>query len=342
MTDNGQQITDDKNMIFTKEKLETYVPAFKDAMGDNVFVKMLPFIQEAEQELNVDMGDWKDFGNGSANHGGDAAGDADTGEGTAGSANHGGAGPTREDVVAAGERFVYTRGAYKAVPSMDLVLTPTGFGIVNSQSLVPASKERVSALMESLRRQSSDARDRLLMMLLKTEWRMSTAAHRATETLLFCPSLMRRYGIRTHSSDGNGTASAIMMGQILTREVYGEEYEEMRTVRENAELTVTATLGEALHDALLAKLRDGMLGEDGSAYALVTERARMLMAAIIMCGNGGFGSRGVEKRRLDLLQALQRYEDALPEYKESSQRAATKMERYENKADDPTFFFGCR
>ena len=38
------------------------------------------------------------------------------------------------------------RAAYDAVPQMDLVLTPTGFGIVSNQNTAPASRERVDAL----------------------------------------------------------------------------------------------------------------------------------------------------------------------------------------------------
>lgn len=37
-----------------------------------------------------------------------------------------------------------------AVPSLDLVLTPNGFGVVSNQTIAPASKERVKALIESL------------------------------------------------------------------------------------------------------------------------------------------------------------------------------------------------
>ena len=41
-----------------------------------------------------------------------------------------------------------------AIPSLDLVLTPNGFGIVNTTTIVPASKERIERLqlsIESLR-----------------------------------------------------------------------------------------------------------------------------------------------------------------------------------------------
>ena len=38
----------------------------------------------------------------------------------------------------------------RAVPSLDLVLTPNGFGIVSNQNVAPASRERVSRLIASL------------------------------------------------------------------------------------------------------------------------------------------------------------------------------------------------
>ena len=37
-----------------------------------------------------------------------------------------------------------------AIPSLDLVLTTNGFGIVSNQNVVPASRERVDALISSL------------------------------------------------------------------------------------------------------------------------------------------------------------------------------------------------
>ena len=37
-----------------------------------------------------------------------------------------------------------------AIPHLDLILTPNGFGIVNNSSIAPASKERVERLIASL------------------------------------------------------------------------------------------------------------------------------------------------------------------------------------------------
>lgn len=52
-----------------------------------------------------------------------------------------------------------------AVPSLDLVLTPNGFGIVNNSNVVPASKERVNRLIDSLEAERVNAIRLLLSSL---------------------------------------------------------------------------------------------------------------------------------------------------------------------------------
>ena len=61
-----------------------------------------------------------------------------------------------------------------AVPSLDLVVTPTGFGVVNTETVAPASKERIERLIESLRNKVNDDLDILLEFCHKyPEWRES-------------------------------------------------------------------------------------------------------------------------------------------------------------------------
>ena len=50
---------------------------------------------------------------------------------------------------------------YRAIPHLDVILTPNGFGIVSNSNVAPASKERVERLMASL----LEHRDRLLMQI---------------------------------------------------------------------------------------------------------------------------------------------------------------------------------
>ena len=59
-------------------------------------------------------------------------------------------------------RAVYATAAYNALPTLDLVATPNGFGVVSNNNIAPASKERVAALRESLRQYKSDCKDQCL------------------------------------------------------------------------------------------------------------------------------------------------------------------------------------
>ena len=47
-------------------------------------------------------------------------------------------------------RAVILRAVIHAVPALDLVVTPTGFGVVSADGLVPASKERIERLIATL------------------------------------------------------------------------------------------------------------------------------------------------------------------------------------------------
>jgi hypothetical protein len=64
-----------------------------------------------------------------------------------------------------------------AVPQLDLILTPNGFGIVNNQNIVPASKERVDRLLAGLEKLRDDALTIILSML--------PAAHQWTDSEQF-------------------------------------------------------------------------------------------------------------------------------------------------------------
>lgn len=69
---------------------------------------------------------------------------------------------------------IVSRALYLAVPSLDVVLTPNGFGIVNNGTLVPASKERIDRLISTLKLIESQCLAVLLPMLRSTtQWHSS-------------------------------------------------------------------------------------------------------------------------------------------------------------------------
>ncbi len=62
-----------------------------------------------------------------------------------------------------------------AVPQLDLILTPNGFGIVSTSNIAPASKERIDRLLASLEKLRDDALSIVLTMLPDAHhWTSST------------------------------------------------------------------------------------------------------------------------------------------------------------------------
>ncbi len=86
-----------------------------------------------------------------------------------------------------------------AIPSLDLILTPNGFGIVSNSNVIPASKERVERLMDSLELE----RDRNIEMLLRrlssqNNWLETKQGCYFASTLFPFISLCNRLAIREH------------------------------------------------------------------------------------------------------------------------------------------------
>ncbi len=79
--------------------------------------------------------------------------------------------------------LVCIRAFLTVLRQLDLVLTPTGFGVVSNQNTAPASKTRVDILETSLRTALMRARADVIMMLRSDKWGTSIQARRAIPTL---------------------------------------------------------------------------------------------------------------------------------------------------------------
>lgn len=81
-------------------------------------------------------------------------------------------------------KLIATEALSWAISSLDLVLTPNGFGVVSTQNIAPASKERVNRLIGSL----ADYRDECIGNILpalggESQWLTSSQALFFGETL---------------------------------------------------------------------------------------------------------------------------------------------------------------
>lgn len=82
-----------------------------------------------------------------------------------------------------------------AIPSLDLVLTPNGFGVVSNNNVAPASKERVERLINSLYVIKSQCLTSLLPMLrADVDWHNSEQCRWLAESIIQDLNLATKYG----------------------------------------------------------------------------------------------------------------------------------------------------
>ncbi len=100
------------------------------------------------------------------------------------------------------EKLIACHAYMTAIPSLDLVLTPNGFGIVSNQNVVPASRERVDALITSLESQRDAAIEAFILRLSsRSDWRESSQGKYFAATMFPFLNLCRRLAIREHLWD---------------------------------------------------------------------------------------------------------------------------------------------
>ena len=107
-----------------------------------------------------------------------------------------------EAEVAPLTKLVAYHAYMSAVPSLDLVLTPNGFGIVSNTNVVPASKERIDRLLVSLESERDHNIEQLILRLSsRPEWRQSQQGKYFASTMFPFLSLCHRLAIREHIWD---------------------------------------------------------------------------------------------------------------------------------------------
>ena len=163
-------------LINNETLLRKYLPnAFATVEGEvSLYDKLQPYLQEAENWLKVSV-TGKDII--------DQFCEAEEGHTLRGEAC----------------RAIICDALMHAVPSLDVVLTPNGFGIVSNQNIAPASKERIERLVNSMEMQRDDAVMHLLKGLrLNPTWHESEVFGYWAQTLLPNISITAQLGIRDH------------------------------------------------------------------------------------------------------------------------------------------------
>lgn len=91
--------------------------------------------------------------------------------------------------------FIVSYAFAQAIPSLDLVLTPNGFGIVSNSNVVPASKERIERLILSLHAIKSQSLTVLLPLLrADVDWHSSEQCKWLATSIIQDLNLLTEYG----------------------------------------------------------------------------------------------------------------------------------------------------
>lgn len=272
-------------MITTTDLFNNWLPAFRTP-SDDIFTKLAPYIANIEdthlQHLRPTYA------------------------------------PTREEeqLIA---RAATLRAAYHLIPQLDLVLTPTGFGIVSNQNTAPASPARVQSLREELRHAATRAEEQVHRYFLTAQ--AYALPELIAVNLLWSSTLATAYGITTTDH----------------QPLYREELQALRAPIEAAQAKVAERISPELLHVLITHQYDPDTAHDrASLLKELTHQARLAMASLI--NHEPPTVVNLHLRNLQL--SAETHLTALPEYANSATYRAHHLQPYENKKDDPAFFFG--
>lgn len=208
-------------------------------------------------------------------------------------------------------KLIASEAISRAIPSLDLVLTPNGFGVVSNQNIAPASKERVDRLIGSLDDYRDDCIANLLPALVgASQWLTSPQASFFGETLF--PDL------------------------AITEQVKGtgSKWERYLALRPKI-LDIEASLAEEFFShELMARLRNEVLQRTHTAdLARVINAIRGQVVDIL---NGG----SIRMRdMIDVVNHIRCNPDLFPEWHDSETAKLYAPPIFKNKKEAKGYFF---
>lgn len=208
--------------------------------------------------------------------------------------------------------LVCSMAFWDAIPQLDLVLTATGFGVVNTANVAPASAERVLALRTQMRRQGllylEESLD--ILRLFDVPKKSKLCGH-FFRTLFWKAEHMYVFGIPNPTFDD----LAAKMPQI-----------------ESAHIHLAKIISP---EQLVALIR-----AEASASSTALQSILISMCRVLCVYATGTDTALFNTQRLSILGFMEEHLEEFPEYRGSDTYKAIHFQRYENSADDPCFFFG--
>lgn len=209
-------------------------------------------------------------------------------------------------------RLVVADALRRTIPSLDIVLTPNGFGVVSTQNLAPASKPRVDRLVGSMLAHRDDCIAALLPELVgASKWLSSSQADFFGSTLFPDLGIVDAIGVATGSK--------------------WEKYLELRS----KVIDLEASLAEEwLSPELMSVLRSENLRGDLTPKR--REVVRQVKAQIVgYLTAGTFSTR----RLADIVNYIRQDEDEFPDWHNSATAELFSPPVFRNKKKSTGYFF---
>mgnify|MGYP003295940036 CR=1 FL=1 len=209
-------------------------------------------------------------------------------------------------------RLVCLRTYYEQIPHLDLVLTPTGFGIVSNENVAPASADRVKELRKQVKDAYDDAYDAAILTMLGTNWVEIVSGRIHT-----CSLFITAKDLRTYAGMPDAHRSDLL--ERLVQIAEAEEY-------------IRRTISTEFYEELLGMIRSNAIND---AHFLLVYELKMAIGAWLS------GNKNVFRMKVaNVINRMESHIDDYPKYKDSEAYKVKHFERYQNGKDDTTYFFG--
>lgn len=204
-----------------------------------------------------------------------------------------------------------------AIPSLDVVLTPNGFGIVSNSNIAPASKERVRSLIDSMETIRDNAIEALLPFLMKREdWRDTEQGHFFQGTLFPNIDLTTLCGYSSHR----------------WKQYLGLRHRTQQLEEQLAAEYISSEQLDVLHEMNLK-------GSASTIQKRIIDKLRQVIVALLT-ENNAYATRHAPHRALpDIVQLMRSHPEEFPQWHSSHVAKLYSPPIFENKKDNKGYWF---
>lgn len=206
-----------------------------------------------------------------------------------------------------------------AIPFLDLILTPNGFAVASTNQVAPASKERVERLMITTKNQRDDVLEGIM------------------ESIYSTTSLLTSWisdGISDKRINSIVWQSKTLIAHFGFREAHYSDLAEIQPKLNLAACSLFPYISKNYWEELVLKTKSNSLNNN-DRY-IVTELTTILGMLCITNADWIILKDNLNRIVEYLEVNIQQY----PSYQSSPEYSLKHSQRYENKQEDNTFFFG--